>query len=203
VTQDDFDFGPPPPRREPRRFEPPPWERDQFERHWKEQAEREQAEREAAAAAAQQVQDAEPEAADEVAAVAADAGPAAPPEEQSSEDRPRAHVNRLEESPEGEEQVASHVPAGQRLDEKQVELMMLELKAEEPPVLRGAWKVSLGAGVVVGLIGIVVGVWGIVAIARLGSAGAFGGMVLVAFGLAFVGIGGWLVFGAMREQGVL
>jgi hypothetical protein len=104
---------------------------------------------------------------------------------------------------------AGPLPAGtpeaakRPVDEKQVEVMMLELKAEEPAALEGAWKVATAAGVVVALVGAVLGIWGAAAVARLGPAGVLGGMVLVLFGLAFVGIGGWLVFRALRQRGVL
>ena len=53
------------------------------------------------------------------------------------------------------------------------------------------------------LVGAVVMIWGAAAIAKLGSAGALGGMVLIVFGVAFAGIGGWLVFKVLRQRGVL
>jgi hypothetical protein len=91
------------------------------------------------------------------------------------------------------------------LDEKQVALMMLELRAEEPVTLQGAWAVNLGAGGIVGLVGLVIMVWGIVALVnrKLGTTGTLGGMVLVAFGVGFVAIGGWLIYRALRQRGVL
>jgi hypothetical protein len=208
VSQDGFDFGPPPSRREPRRFEPPPWERDQFERHAREQTERERAEREAQAA-----REAEAAAAGEAAGVVgeaaggnaepaierADAGSAGSAAEAPRGQRPRAHVN----SPAGEPAEPAPAPAKEPVDEKEVALMMLELKAQEPAALEGAWKVALASGAVVGLVGLVIGIWGAVGIARLGSAGTVVGMVLIGFGLAFAGIGGWLVFSALRQRGVL
>ena len=83
------------------------------------------------------------------------------------------------------------------VDEKQVELMMLGLRAEEPETLAGAWAVSVGAGAVVAVVGLALGVWGIVALLTRasGTSGAIGGMMLLALGLCFLGIGGWLIFG--------
>jgi hypothetical protein len=191
VSQDGFDFEPPPPRRETRRFEPPPWERAQFERHAREQAERERAEREAAAAAMQ--------------AAAVDAAQAAElelPEGTTRESRPVGHQASVAGGPSVAPSTAP-APAKEPVDEKHVTLMMLELRAQEPPPLEGAWKATVGAGVVVTLVGIVIGIWGAVAFFRLGSAAGVGGAVLVGFGFAFAGIGGWLVFRALRQRGVL
>ena len=49
MSDQGFDFGPAPPKREARQFEPPPWERDQFEQRKREEAEREAAEQAARA----------------------------------------------------------------------------------------------------------------------------------------------------------
>ena len=200
MSQDGFDFGPPPPRREPRRFEPPPWERDQFERRARAQAELEKARLEAEQAARAA------EAAAQAPGVGLGVGEKAqpsPPAQPASEERPRAHVN--DPAADGARATQAVPPklAKQPVDDKQVELMMLELKAEEPPALEGAWKVATASGAVVALVGIVIGIWGAAAIARLGQAGLLGGIVLVTFGLAFVGIGGWRVYGALRQRGVL
>ena len=204
MSQDGFEFGPPPPRREPRRFEPPPWERDQFERRAREQAELEKARLEAEQAA----RAAEAAALAEAAGISVGVGAGekaqpSPPAQPASEERPRAHVNDPAADGARAKQAVAPKPAKQPVDDKQVELMMLELKAEEPPALEGAWKVAATAGAVVALVGIVIGIWGAAAIARLGQAGLLGGIVLVTFGLAFVGIGGWLVYGALRQRGVL
>jgi LPXTG-motif cell wall-anchored protein len=37
----------------------------------------------------------------------------------------------------------------------------------------------------------------------MGKTGAMAGTVMVAFGLTLVGIGGWLAFKSLRQQGVL
>lgn len=94
-------------------------------------------------------------------------------------------------------------PKGQ-LDQKQVELMFVELRAEEPDPLARVWVVNAAAGAVLALIGLSVVAWGATALSKhLGTTGTLGGMVMVVFGLAFVGIGGWLVFKGLRQRGVL
>ena len=134
------------------------------------------------------------------------AGPAeadSPEAAPTREARPRAHVNDPAAGRAGVQPGETQAAPKESVDEKQVALMMLELKAEEPAPLEGAWIVTVTAGVVVGLVGIVIGIWGATAIARLGQDGVLGGMVLVGFGLAFAGIGGWLVFRSLRQRGVL
>ena len=178
-----FNFGPSQDRREARTFEPPPWERDQFEQQQREREEREAAERAAREALLAQQEAASAEAA---AAVAAEGGAGGA------------------ETGESSEATSGAAPAAE-VDEKRVALMMLELRAEEPPGLEGAWAVNLSAGVVVGIVGFACGVWGALALTKgnLPPAGLLGGFVLVAFGLGFLGVGGWLVFKALRQRGVL
>jgi hypothetical protein len=103
-------------------------------------------------------------------------------------------------------QVAENTaPATERLDEKQVDLMMLTLRAEESENIGTVWLVGLSAGVLVGLIGIATVIWGAAALLnrKLGSVGTQGGMVLVVFGLTFVSIGGWAIYRSLRQRGVL
>lgn len=191
MSDQSFDFGPPPPRREPRQFEPPPWEREQFERHKREQAERDAqekllAEQEAARAAEQPVaQGAEPE----HATAGPMPGPASAPEVAAGS---------------GQSPTAPS-EAKRAVDEKEVALLMIGLRAEESPVLEGAWVVNVVAGAVVALVGLASSIWGVAAMARKGMpvAGTFGGLVLLTFGLGFLGLGGWLVFKALRQRGVL
>ena len=182
----DQGFVPPPPRREPRPFEPPPWEREQFEQHA-----REQAEREAAAEAARARAIAEQEAAqtakwaaEDAASAAGQAGATGAPEVGAS---PAAAASKGE------------------VDENQVALMLLGLRAEEPAVLEGAWIVTVIASGVVMLVGLTIAIWGGAVLARPGlpTAGVLGGVVLLGFGLAFLGIGVWAAFRALRQQGVL
>jgi hypothetical protein len=192
VSDDGFDFGPAPPRREVRQFEIPPWEREQFERHAREQAERDKALRDAQETAWPQGGTGS----DEGSGGSADEGlPGQKPDGGSREP--------------GEPQTGRPTGSGAasatktQVDEKQVAMMMLELRTEEPPTLTNTWAVILGAGVVLGLVGLVVAIWGVVALVRLGRMGALGGSVLMVFGLTFAGIGGGLIFKALRQRGVL
>jgi hypothetical protein len=199
VSDDGFDFSPTPPRRDARRFEPPPWERDQFEQHAREQAEREKAEREAVLAAAKiaaamlpsEVAEGESSTAEGAPltdGAGAEGTPAAPPTGVAGQNvLKRAGVDK---------------PA---LDEKQVAMMMLELRADEVPVLQRAWLVNFVAGVTTTVVGLAIAIWGALAFGNrnLGATGTFGGMVLVVFGVAFAGIGGWLIYRALRQRGVL
>jgi hypothetical protein len=198
VSDKGFDFQPPPPRRQPRQFEPPPWEKTQFEQHARERAEQERIEREAALAAQDEADKAASEKfVEEDAGAGEEVAQAASSESEGSTAVAESAPTDIEEQP----------VAGPRtvLDERQVDLLLLGLREEEPETLAGLWLVSLVANVVVMLVGLVISMWGTAAMVntRLGSTGKLGGAVLVVFGLAFVGVGGWLVYGALRQRGVL
>jgi len=195
VSDQGSDFRPPPPRREPRRFEPPPWEKAQFEKHAREQAERERAEREARAAA----QESAP---DEGAAGEAD-GAVADASSETAAGVSAGLVNRSE--PEGQSAASKTRAAEEQLDDSQIEMLMLNLRAEESERLGTVWVVGLTAGVVVGLVGTATVVWGTAALLnrKLGQIGTNGGMVLVVFGLSFIVIGGWAIYRSLRQRGVL
>jgi len=192
VSDQGFDFRPPSERREARQFEPPPWERDQFERH-----KREQAEREAAAEAAR-------------AQVLTEQDATRVAQEAAESPEPTAGAGAGESSETGaigsggEVRVSEAAPQAE-IDEKQVALMLLDLRAEEPPALEGAWVVNMAAGLIVALVGFASSIWGGVALSRRGLpvAGTLGGFILLAFGLGFLGLGGWLIFKALRQRGVL
>jgi hypothetical protein len=192
VSDQGFDFRPPSERREARQFEPPPWERDQFERQ-----KREQAEREAAAETAR-------------AQVLAQQEAARAAQEAAGLSEPTAATTAGESSETGAigsdgEVGASEAAPKAEIDERQVALMMLDLRAEEPPALEGAWVVNMAAGLIVALVGFASSIWGGVALARRGLpvAGTLGGFILLAFGLGFLGLGSWLIFKALRQRGVL
>jgi len=190
-VSDGFDFRPPPPRREARRFEPPPWEREQFERLARERAEQEAAERELAAK------------------LAADGAAREPESAETSADAPARAVaaEQVADVPSAPASSAPPASAGPKpeLDEKHVARLMLELRAEEPRLLTGAWMVGLGSGLVLALAGFVLAAWGGFALSnsRLGQLGKLGGGILIVFGIGFVGTGGWLIFRALRQRGVL
>lgn len=199
MSDQGFDFGPPPPKREARRFEPPPWEREQFERQAREQAEREAAAQEARARVL----------AEEEAARAADRQTENPSATGGAEvGGPVAVMAAMVPQPETGAAAGDAEPTAPayatEVDEKQVAIMMLGLRAEEPAALESAWVINLAAGSVVVLVGFAVGVWGGAALARPGlpPAGTLGGVVLLGFGLGFMGIGAWLIFKALRQRGV-
>lgn len=184
MSDQGFDFQPPPPRRPPRRFEPPPWERDQFERHAEEQAERERLEREAAERAREEADVAE-SARWEIEQVESEEGETAP---------------EPSEAPNGE-----RAASGAKVDDAVVEQLLLGLKAEEPSMLGGVWTVAVWAGAVLALVGIAIGVWGFMVLLdpKLGGMGKTGGMVLLVMCMTFMGIGAWMGYRALRQQGVL
>lgn len=184
MSDQGFDFQPPAQRRPPRRFEPPPWERDQFERHAQEQAERERQEREAEERAREE-----------------DALAAAAEKQDAERDDPAPTEVAQEAMREGN----GEPEAPRQVDEAVVENLLLGLKAEETPTLSGLWAVAVWAGALLGLVGIAVGVWGtfVLLTPALGSRGKIGGMVLLMLGATFVGIGAWMGYRALRQQGVL
>jgi len=196
VGDQDFDFGTSGKRREARTFEPPPWERDQFARLAKERAEREAAEAaEAAARAAVGLAASQGSAAIGMAPTVAGVNPA------SAFDAEEA---RIAASPFASADAgAGGVPGP--VDERQIAVMMMDLRSEEPPALGSAWVAVMVSAIVLGAVGIVLTAWGLVELAQAGgsSFGALGGGVLTMFGLGFAGLGAWLAFKTLRQQGVL
>jgi hypothetical protein len=180
ATEGDIHF-PPGQRREKPTFEPPPWEKEQFEELSKRKKE---AEAESAGAVT-------PE----------------PVATQASGERPPDASLTGPEADEPEAATAT-VQGGEGkplLDEKQVELLMMGLRAEEPLPEKEYQRVSLAAGVVSALIGVLITTWAVVGLSALrgNPAGWFFVLVLLIFGLGFMAGGGWLVFRALRQQGVL
>jgi hypothetical protein len=193
VGDQDFDFGTSGKRREARTFEPPPWERDQFDRLAKERAEQEAAE--AAARAAVELAASEGSATIGAAPAVAGVNPASAFDAQEAQ---------IAASPFASAEAGAGSASGP-VDERQVAVMMMDLKSEEPPALGGAWIAVMVAAIVLGAMGIVLTAWGLVELARAGgsSFGALGGGVLTMFGLGFAGLGAWLAFKTLRQQGVL
>jgi hypothetical protein len=178
ATQGDIHF-PPGQRREKPTFEPPPWEKEQFEElsKRKQEAASESAANEAPESTAIHAVSENPAESSQPGLEAEDLGAAAAP---SSD-------------------------GGPRLDEKQVELLMMGLRAEEPLPEREYQRVSMAAGVVSALIGVLITTWAVVGLSALkgNPAGWFFVLVLLIFGIGFMAGGGWLVFRALRQQGVL
>jgi hypothetical protein len=177
-----------PNRRPPNSFEPPPWERAQFEEL---ERRREEARQEDELATALAAQDAVPV----QAAQAEEEAPAVAPQSEATAQTappPVATAN-----------PGADPPAG--IDDKAVEAMLLQLRAEEPAHDESLWKVSLAFSGFSAVIGSILLVWGAAALMRTGSsaAGMIGGAILLAFGGLFVGIGAWLAARSLKERGVL
>jgi len=179
-----------PNRRTPKNFEPPPWERDQFEELAKRREEvRKEAELEAALG--------------ELQAQAAEEHPQQPvvpaPEAQAApagQGAPDSPVSARENGADQE---------GSGLDERLLDAMFVQLRAEEHEREGSLWKVGLVFSAVSALIGSVLVVWGIAALVRAGSetAGMIGGITLLMFGGLFVGVGAWMAARGLKERGVL
>jgi hypothetical protein len=184
VSDQDFNFNPPPRREVKRTFEPPPWEREQFE----ELARRKEAERIAAEAAAGAVS--------EVPVVA---------EAPEITQQPAPKIGPVTQDPAGKTKLdtAGGIDAA---EDARAEALLIGLRNEDPPFGEELWKVAVAAGAVLASVGAILVVWGVFAIAtvrRTGATGSLGGGILVVFGLGFVGVGGWMAFRTLRQQGVL
>ena len=176
MSDQDFNFNPPPRREAKKGFEPPPWEKDQFD----ELARRKEAEAAEVTRAAADAELAEALVVAEVQAAEAEVHEPAPPK--------------------------VGVPGQDPDDDSRIETMLLGLKNEEPQFGRQLWKVSLAAGAMLVAVGLVIAVWGFFAIAatgRTGALGSLGGGILVVFGLGFAGVGVWMAFRTLRQRGVL
>lgn len=186
MSDQGFDFQPPLPRREPRGFNPPPWERDQFEQQERERVQQERAEKEQAARAKEARRE------DGLAETNSDS--AGPGLEASGDGMRTAPPS-----------TAGEPAAGGELDEALVEHLMLGLRAEEPPSLGSLWLVMVSAGIVLGLVGLALGVWGVAAMLNpaFGGMGKIGGTVMLVLCAAFVGGGAWMSYRALRQRGVL
>jgi len=203
VSDEDFNFQPPLPTREVKPFEPPPWEKEQFERLARERAAQAAAEQAAAGA----LVEAERQEAENTTQAAVAAGSAMGGEEVAA-DRVNVVVATQEarETGVGDPPRPSDSPQVKgKVDEAQLAAMMMGLRAEEPPALGGAWVIALVSAIVMGAVGIVLLIWGIVALTRpnMGPTGTMGGMVLLTFGLIFLGACIWLGLRTLRQQGVL
>lgn len=136
------------PRREPRKFEPPPWERDAFE-ELKRRKEQEQAERELEEALAR--------------ARTADV--------QSEARQPEALEHAAPAPLKLSEEEGASEDGKPRLDERQVERMLIQLSLEEPKATQhvGAFANAVAAAMAAAGLGFVV--WSAVLFARTRTAG--------------------------------
>ncbi len=130
-------------------------------------------------------------------------------QERTAQDLPAAE----EAPPTGEredaaspERRAEPAPVGEKPPSAELDAMLLALKAEEPEALEGAWKVGLAAAVFMATLGLMLVVWGAVALARAGGAGAAGVMgsaIMTVMGALFAALGVWLGVRSLRQRGVL
>jgi hypothetical protein len=174
----DINF-PPGQRRHKPTFEPPPWEREQFE----ELARRKQ--EEAVIPLVPDVREPADEdltgLAENIVVVAEDSTPEAGAESEPEDEAPK-------------------------LDEKQMALLMMRLRAEEPRPEKVYWKAITASGVVCVLVGLFLTTWGVVVAVTPKKPGPVGVIMvvgLVGFGLGFLGGGVWLILKSLRQQGVL
>ena len=87
----------------------------------------------------------------------------------------------------------------------EVEVMMMELEAQEPDAVAPFRKAGMILAVIVGIVGIATVVAGVVGLVmqggRGGAMGALAASIVIAFGLLLVAGGGWLTVLALRQRG--
>lgn len=172
-------------KREAGQFEPPPWEREQFEELQRRRQEQDRLE----------------QASEHVAA----------PVEQTPivEPQPNMAAREDEASPEevvSKEPQTESPPRETGADDKMMAAMLLQLQAEEPARNEALWKIGIVFSIGAIAIGLVLLVWGFVAMVRTGSLGAtgvVGSTILMAFGGLFVGLGIWTAVRSLKQRGVL
>jgi len=164
-------------RREAKSFEPPPWEKEAFEQLRRRKGDTE----------------APPE-------------QQAPPAEIPAHQSPVVHLPQSAEAPDAAESTtAAREPVAQ-VDEGRVVEMMAELAAQEPDAQKGLHSLAIGVSAAMGVFGLVLIVWGVVALARSGGSGrigVIGGSLFFAFGAAAVVFAVWLMVKTLRQRGVL
>jgi hypothetical protein len=87
-----------------------------------------------------------------------------------------------------------------------VDAMLLALKAEEPEAVADVWKYGLVAAAFVGTVGLMLVIWGMVALARSaggGPAGIMGATIMSVMGGLFVGLAAWMGARSLKQRGVL
>jgi hypothetical protein len=176
VSDQDFNFAPPPPRRERKDFEPPPWEKHLFEQLAREQ---EQAQEVAVAD--------EPVSTPEVPTVVEEPHEVAKPAPSAGgelEEEPR--INEVQLAAMMFELRAEEAPATQMY--------------ARTTLVAGAVLLLIGVVMVIWSFVMIV-----VALRRAdqGRTGVFVGMTVLVFGAGFAGTGAWFVFKTLRQQGVL
>jgi hypothetical protein len=168
-------------RRDKPKFEPPPWERDLFDETSKSKQVEEPITQGAAPATEPAKVENEPARMTDLSATLSEVQLAEPEEDAGEPERPK-------------------------LDDNQVEVLLMGLRAEEPRPENIFRRVTVIAGVVSSLIGLALVTWGFIALAtpkQSGSGTAFLVGMLLLFGFALIGGGAWVVYTSLRQQGVL
>jgi len=91
-------------------------------------------------------------------------------------------------------------------DDAAVEAMLAQLAAEEPRTDEGLVRAGTVAAVAFALIGAVISVWGITAIATASKGGRVaiaGGAGMIALGGLFFVVGAWVVLNNLRKRGFI
>ncbi|MDH4140231.1 MAG: hypothetical protein OEV43_06620, partial [Coriobacteriia bacterium] len=165
-------------RREARQFEPPPWEREQFVELLKRRVEEEQVDVEEHDAGDEEV---------ERLAVPPDALAVTP-------------VGGAETPQAVDVETAQTAGAqGAGVEQRELDTMMFELKAQEPSPGRVAWQLGAAVAVFLALLGTALMLWGMVGLVKVlrtsvenRSAGMLVAGTLLFFGAGFVGLAGGL-----------
>jgi len=175
---------PPKQRRDKPLFEPPPWERDQFkQREIREGLGPELVQKTADAVATEK---------------SVGTGTPAGFSQALQQETPIAPNSESEQVV-----VEAEKP---ELDPRHLELLMMGLRSEEPQAREMYWKASVLSGVVMTLVGLVMAVWGLIALVstkRGSTAPVLIAAALLVFGIGFLAAGFWVVFRTLRQQGVL
>lgn len=166
-------------RKVPPGFEPPPWEREQFEE----------------LARRREQQQAEPEEQSPAGAQ----GESPPGETLSSTGT--AAGSQTEKKSHGGDPAETTPP----LDDKMVDALMVQLRAEEPPAEGPLWRAGIFFAIFMTAIGIALSIWGVAALVRTSDSqiGVAAASILLIFGAAFVGLGIWTAVRSLKQRGVL
>lgn len=111
-----------------------------------------------------------------------------------------------EQKPESAGGHPGEVAPGKAIAPEDLDKMIEALKEEEPDATQGAWRIGLAAAVLMGTIGLMLVVWGSVALARAGSAGPVGIMgsaIMSIMGAFLVALGAWMGVRSLQQRGAL
>jgi len=178
VSDQDFNFAPPPPRRERKDFEPPPWEKHLFEKLVKELEEKQEP--------AEPAEMAEPVPVPEIAPVV--------------DELPEVVVSAVAGDSEAELSRVDEVQLAAMMFELRAEEEPASRMYARATLVAGAILLLIGIVMVIWSFVMIT-----VAVRRAdqGRTGVYVGMTVLVFGAGFAGTGAWFVFKTLRQQGVL